>query len=45
MESQFFFVNVYEDAVVLEGARNSYLDENITKYDNRVYTLEVKNNK
>lgn len=45
MESEFFFVNVYEDAVVLEGARNSYVDENITKYENRVFTLDVKNNK
>lgn len=45
MESEFFFVDVYEDAVVLEGARNSYTEENITKYENRVYTLNVENSK
>lgn len=44
-ESEFFFVNVYEDAVVLEGAKNNYLDGNISKYENRVYTLGVKNSK
>lgn len=41
-DSEFFFVNVYEDAVVLEGANNNYLEKTITKDENRVYTLKVK---
>ena len=42
-KSEFFFVNVYENAVVLEGATNNYLEEMITKDTSYVYTLKVKN--
>lgn len=42
-ESQFFFVNVYEDGVVLEGADNDYVNGTIVKNEKYVYTLRVGN--
>lgn len=43
--SEFFFVNVYEDAVVLEAAKNEHLNGSISKMEEYVYTLKVKNSK